>query len=85
MGWEKKPVHRQKHIPWYDSQTVCRITFWLLFPILLLGITGLFEALKTDNWRQNIWMPAAMSLTSGWLMLRMALRVIFRKDEEDYR
>ncbi|TYT74542.1 hypothetical protein [Desulfobotulus mexicanus] len=85
MGWGKKPVHRQKHIPWYDNQAACRIVFWMLFPILLLGIAGLFEAMKTERWQQNVWVPAAMSLISGWLMLRMVLRVIRRRKEDGFR
>ncbi|MCW7752524.1 hypothetical protein OOT00_00830 [Desulfobotulus sp. H1] len=83
MGWERKPVHRQHMIPWYDTGFVCRVVFWLLLPVLIFGMVGVLEALKREAWPLYIGMPLSMSMISGWIMVRMTLRVFRRKMSGD--
>jgi hypothetical protein len=79
MGWGNKPVHRQQMVPWYDTRLACRVAFWLLLPFFVFSLVGIFEALQTEPWRQNIWVPLVMALISLWLMVRMGLRVTRRR------
>ncbi len=78
MRLEQNVVHRKVLAPWYDTETVCFLTIFLLFLCFLFSIAGVSVASERADYHGYVWVPLVLLFLSAGTMVSVAIRVVRR-------
>lgn len=78
MLYDQNPVHRKLITPWYDSGTVCLSVFVFMLLVFLFALVGVHFTLQSPLYREMIWLPVLLALSSGTVMISTSVRLIRR-------
>ncbi len=79
MRIDHNPIHRKVIVPWYDSETACAVIIMLMILVLLFGISGILVSREVEQYRNFGWLAVLLTGLSGWVILSISLRLIFRR------
>lgn len=78
MRPDQNVVHRKTLTPWYDSDTLCILTVAFALAVFLFSIVGISVSGESPVYRDFIWLPTALLLTSGSLVFSITVRLAKR-------
>lgn len=82
MSFDQNPLFRKIIVPWYDSETVCFIVIGLMFFVLIFGVVGISGAYEKVEYREHIWVPILLVITSGLVIVSTAIRLTKRYSQQ---
>lgn len=81
MRYNEKPVHRRVIVPWYDTDTMCRMVVICLVPVFAFAVVGVHTAGTRGEWHTAIWVPLLLAVMSLFVVIRMVIRLVRRRQE----
>ena len=78
MRLDQNPVYRKVIVPWYDSKIACLVLIGFLFVVFLFGLIGISVASENVSYGSYIWVPIALMVLSGGIILSITIRLIIR-------
>lgn len=72
------PVFRKIIVPWYDSETACLLVIIFMDMVFLFGAAGVSAAYEILEYHSYAWVPAALMLMSGSVIVSTTARLIRR-------
>jgi hypothetical protein len=78
MQLDQNPVFRKVIAPWYDSEMACWIVIMGMAAVFLFGLAGVSVSKGSPEYREHFWVPVFLLVSSGWVILSTASRLVKR-------
>jgi hypothetical protein len=78
MQLDDNPFFRKPITSWYDSNFVCRTVIVMMVFIFIFAVAGIIVGLSTEEFRGFVWLPVFLSVSSLFLLLKIAFRIKHR-------
>ena len=82
MQLDQTPFFRKTITPWYDSNLACWILIAAMVPVFAFAIGGIIVARSVPGFTPHTWFPATLCGLSGFLALKVWLRLRARVRHE---
>ena len=82
MQLDQNPFFRKAITPWYDSNFACRGLIWIMVAVFCFAVGGMIVANVEPLFFPHIWFPCMLAGMSGFLVIKIFLRLRAR-DKND--
>ena len=82
MQLDQNPFFRKTITPWYDSNLACRLLIAVMVPVFVFAVGGILVAGNDPAFSAHTWFPSALGALSGFLALKVWLRLRARTRHE---
>jgi len=85
MQLDQNPVFRRIISPWYDSTTACWIVLAIMTLVFIFATVGIAVAQQNLEFRSHLWLPLALMLLSGSVIVSTLFRLLKRRSRKGSR
>jgi len=82
MQLDQNPFFRKTITPWYDSNFACRVLIWAMTVVFCFAVGGVIVANNNPLLLPHIWFPLLLAGLSGFLIVKVYLRLKTRLTNE---
>ncbi len=82
MQLDQNPFFRKTITPWYDSNFACRLLIAAMLPVFAFAMGGILVAGNDPGFLPHTWFPSTLGTLSGFLALKVWLRMRARARHE---
>jgi cytochrome c biogenesis protein CcdA len=75
MQLDHNPFFRKPITSWYDSNFACWTVMVLMGFVFIFAVAGIIVGSTTNEFHEYVWLPIFLSVSSLFLVLKIALRI----------
>ncbi|MDD9302430.1 MAG: hypothetical protein HUK40_08825 [Desulfobacter sp.] len=75
MQLDQNPFFRKAIVPWYDASFACWTLIWAMVIVFGFSLGGIWVVSTTPEFSMHIWFPCMLAGLSGFLALKVYLRL----------
>jgi hypothetical protein len=75
MHLDQNPFFRKTITPWYDANPACWLVIGVMIPVFILALAGIAVAWSDPDLAEHAWFPATLAGLSFFLVVKTALRL----------
>ncbi|WDP91251.1 MAG: hypothetical protein HUN04_16730 [Desulfobacter sp.] len=82
MQLDQNPFFRKNITPWYDSTFACGVLIFAMLLVFCFALGGVAVAGSDPRFAQHLWFPGMLGGLSGFLIIKVWLRLRARARQE---
>ncbi|MDQ1268761.1 MAG: hypothetical protein QG618_65 [Thermodesulfobacteriota bacterium] len=82
MQLDQNPFFRKTITPWYDSNFACWVLICSMFLVFCFAVSGVIVAGDDPKLVRHIWFPFMLAGFSGFLVVKVYVRLNIRSNNE---
>lgn len=75
MLFQKTLFFRKPITPWYDSNAACWLLIVIMVSVFIFAVMGIFVGAGLAEFLPHLWFPGLLAVLSGFLVVKVFLRV----------